>query len=199
MESDVSVVIGTFGADTWRQKAQRAIASAEAQTVTPVDIIHVHERTLAKARNAGARRARGSHLVFLDADDELDEHYVGAMTEAVADQHSLYQPATLGIVNGVPDKESVMIPYRPPWQGNCLVIGTMVPNELFHAVGGFKEWEAFEDWDLFWRCQIAGARIVTVPKAIYKVHVNPKGRNSVDNKTASRLFHDISVANGKGL
>lgn len=189
----ISVVIGTFGDPEWKRLAERAAASVEKQTV-PAKIILSHADTLHEARNYGAMEADSKYLVFLDADDELDPYYIEAMTEAIAQrQHSryLYQPSTLGVVNGKEDPEPVLIPERPLDTGNYMVIGTAVSRHLFYEVGGFKDWPIYEDWCLWIRCWRAGARSVQVPDAIYRVHVNPASRNQQDRKTQVRYFNEI--------
>jgi glycosyltransferase involved in cell wall biosynthesis len=198
----VSVVIGTFGDEkVWGPLAVRAERSALGQTI-PAEIVRIHSDTLARARNEGAERATGDWLVFLDADDELDPYYVEAMSLA-ADRAMarsdcrtfLHQPATLGVVDGVPDAEPVLIPQRPLDEGNFMVIGTMVERSLFLDVGGFAELEAWEDWDLWCRCWRAGAGFNPVPDAIYRIHVNPNGRNNVGGRLGARLVEEIRRRN----
>lgn len=189
----ISVVVATFGDDVWINRAQRAIESATHQTLSPHEIIHIHGDTLAEARNQGAERAEADWLLFLDADDELDKGYVEAMDRAIRHHASegrtfLFQPATLGIVNGVEDREPVVIPKRNLSTGNYMVIGTIVQRDQFLRVGGFWEWFAWEDWCLFMRCVADGATSVPVPEAIYRVHVNPNGRNE-----AAAGNHDLGA------
>jgi glycosyltransferase involved in cell wall biosynthesis len=175
----VSVVVGTYGGQQWVQLAeQRALPSVLAQTA-PCEVIHVHGPSLHEARNEGAARAGGEWLVFLDADDELDRHYVAAMLDAVdaGAGERLFQPATLGVVEGVEDDAPVLLPERPLLEANYLVIGTMVAAAQFSRVGGFGDWSMFEDWDLWIRCWLEGARVQSVPGAVYRVHVMPSSRN----------------------
>ena len=199
--SEISVVVATYGDDEkWVELATRAVLSA--RRAGAEQVIYFHGDTLAQARNEGASQATGSHLVFLDADDELSPGYIGAMSQAIERTKILssawtwlYQPATIGIVDGIEDPEPVLIPERPLHTGNFLVIGTMVQKKLFEQVGGFQEWEAYEDWDLFWRCHNAGAGVAKVPEAVYRVHVNPNGRNNVSYKKAVELVQKIQRAN----
>lgn len=189
----ISVVVGTFGDITrWGPLADRALASLAVQTVEPRDIQHIHERTLAGARNRGALSAKGEWLCFLDADDELDSHYIEAMqaVAATATGPALLQPATLGVVNGVEDSEPVIIPERPLREANYMVIGTLVRRDQFLRVNGFRELPVAEDWDLWCRCRIDGAPTIPVPDAVYRVHVNTESRNTM-SATYIATYNDI--------
>lgn len=172
----VSVVIPTFGNnDLYRRLALRAANSAVDQSMEPLEIIRIHEETLQEARNNGAEQAKGEWLIFLDADDELDHHYIEAMYKAEGD---IRRPATLGVVDGVEDTESVMIPRKNLLVTNFIVIGAMHRREDFLAAGGFNNYPCLEDWDLWLRMVANGAEVVDVPEAIYRVHVTPDSRNS---------------------
>lgn len=191
------MVVGIFGdKEVWVPRSQRALDSVLGQTAEPATIHLVYADTLAKARNQGAEEATGSHVVFLDADDELDDGYIEAM-QASLDKHGpghLHQPATLGISPaGKEDAKSVMIPSRDLSTGNYLVIGTMVERKLFLDVGGFPEFPAWEDFALWLRCVASGARVVKVPDAVYRVHVSPNGRNA-QVAGNGKLFKEIKDA-----
>lgn len=172
----VAVIIATFGdRNIWDKLAVRAKASAAVQTHPADHVLRLHGPTLAQARNMAVQHIGDEveWLVFLDADDTLDPRYIEAMLAGTGD---LRQPATLGVTDGVEDPHPVMIPTKPLSEGNYLVIGTMVRREQFLAVGGFQEWPAWEDWDLWWRCVDDGAVVGQVPDAIYRVTVH-QGRN----------------------
>ena len=136
---DVTVVVGTFGADEWRDLAMsRAIPSVgDAQSV------HVHGDTLAAARNQGLEQVTTEWVTFLDADDELTPGYFDAMNRGTAD---LRAPA-VEYVKG----SRVQRPYVPRVaghrhecsgeclpDGNWLVIGTVTRTELVRGAGGFR-------------------------------------------------------------
>lgn len=162
------------------------------QTSLAVDVIHVHGQTLAEARNEGAGRAIGDWLVFLDADDTLDPHYLASMSEWCSDQPALLQPSTLGVYpDGREDEHPVLIPQRPLDTGNFMVIGTAIRRDQFLRIGGFKEWPLYEDWCLFIRAWQDGAIFVPVPDAIYRVGVNPKSRNNAEQREQVRYFKQI--------
>lgn len=175
--TDVSVIVATYGDPSWFATADTACRSAKDQTV-PVEILQTHGPSLHEARNEAAGFATAEWLVFLDADDTLDPHYVEEMLKGGAD---LRQPATLGVYpDGTTDPTANVIPPRGAsiLDGNHLVVGTMVRRQLFMDVGCFDDYPILEDWDLWIRCLLAGATQEAIPAAIYRVGVNDSGRNA---------------------
>lgn len=180
----IAVVIATFGdLAVWGPRADRAAASVDAQTAPPIDVGRVHGHALHETRNWGARSCRGEWLVFLDADDQLDPHYVEAMA-AAAEPGALLQPRTLGVYpDGSTDRDAVFIDAAPTiLERNHLVVGTAVERDLFFAVGGFLDWPALEDWCLWIRCLQAGATVKQVPDAVYRVGVGTESRNHLPRR-----------------
>ena len=184
----VGIVIGTFGEREWANRAYRAIESIKRQTVPPDDWVHIHAETLHEARNYGAWSLNKTHTIFLDADDELDEHYVEAMLKGTGD---IRRPSTIGIVDGVEDDAPVLIPERPLIDGNYIVIGAMVDTEAFLRSGGFRDEPVLEDWSLWIRMVLGGARVEAVPEAIYRVHVRSDGRNVRDPELHGQWYRKL--------
>lgn len=180
----VSVVIGTFGSEDWRNEGQKALFSVYDQTVLPVSIHHRHATTLAEARNAGAAAADGDWLCFLDADDRLDPGYIEAMTKAIDEldgEKALLQPSHRNDKDRPTGKagEITIIPPCNIRRGNYLIIGTLVPRDIFTKVGGFSdEFDLYEDWELWIRCMLhEGLSSRPVPDAIYEIKVREDSRN----------------------
>lgn len=184
---DVTVIVATYGDPSWRETAQRAVASAQDQA----PVLQIHRKTLHDARNQGAGRARTEWLCFLDADDELTPGYIDAMAAGTAD---LRGPA-VQYVHGRRERIRVW-PEMDLRDGNYLVIGTLVRRDLFRKVGGFRDWPLYEDWCLWQRCWSAGATIEVLPDAVYRAHVRLDSRNRAPD-AQERLFwhHEIRRAN----
>ncbi len=197
--SDIGVVIGTFGSQEWNDRGNLAFESLEDQFVAPDRMVHIHADSLHEARNAGAEALDVDWLIFLDADDRLDENYLYHMKRAV--EHplaDLWQPSTIGkYPNGLMDDAPVLISKRDISKANYLVIGTMCRASMFHAVGGFKDYPILEDWDLWMRMHKKGAIVGVCPEAIYIVNVLEGSRNS-DTKLHGRVYNQIRRANGAG-
>ena len=178
----ISIIITTYGADHWIEIArQRAIPSAQKQAAYEIIVHHEPGLEIGPARNMAAQRARGEWLLFLDADDELEDGYVEEMTNAICDsgrpEPALLQPAVRYIRKGRTQDPFVM-PSRDLTTDNFLVIGTVLRRSLFEKVGGFNDYpHGFEDWSLWAKCWKEGAAIYPVPKAIYNAHVNPQSKH----------------------
>lgn len=180
------VVIGTYGDDVWKRRGDNV---ANATSAYCDDLIHVHGKTLSEARNLGAEILSTDWLIFLDADDALAASYVAEMKDA-CEPGFLLQPTTLGCRDGVYDDEPVLIPRKDLSRSNYLIIGTACERERFQAVGGFRELPALEDWDLWCRMIINGAKVKRVPGATYVVNVSDSGRNK-DVKAHNAAYRDI--------
>lgn len=191
----ISVICGTFGDSYWEDLAdERAMPSADCQTLAPEETIHLHRKTLHEARNEGAEMATGDWLAFLDADDELDERFIEAMTAVISGLEGdwLVRPATFGIrADGVEDAEAIVLEEVPLLQRNFMVIATLVRREQFLRVGGFVDWPMYEDWDLWLRCHFDGAQFTSAPDAIYRIHVRDQSRNTQNEKLQIATYNQI--------
>lgn len=205
----VAVVIATYGDQDWADLARNcALPTADLEKPDELYLIHDRIGSLARARNEGARRARSSHLVFLDADDELAPGYVRALRDAYSvltiplkgesevapfrTKPSLLVPR-VQFISEDGDEGRPLFPNRhlPMEDLNHCVIGTAVPRLLFQAVGGFRDdLPIYEDWALFLACKRAGARLVDVPGAIYRAHAHADSRNN-DREVALETYRRI--------
>jgi cellulose synthase/poly-beta-1,6-N-acetylglucosamine synthase-like glycosyltransferase len=188
---DVTVCVATFGADTWKLVAERAVASA----VDQASVIYVHGETLADARNRALTRVRTQWVVFLDADDELEAGYIDTLHAGRADVRA---PA-VRYIQGARCREPY-VPVVPGHEhgcgpeclraGNWIVVGALARTQLVRDVGGWGDEELYEDWALWLRCQLAGATFEAIPDAVYRAHVRVDSRNRAPSLRARAFWHD---------
>lgn len=199
----MTICVATFGAGTWRDLAfRRAIPSAEKQGVP---VVYRHAATLAAARNQALAQVDTEWVVHLDADDELTDGYVAAMLASTGDVRVpatarphprmrgryLRPPAHWKVRGHLHQCHAGCLPF-----GDWVPVGAMAPAELLRAVGGWRDWAMFEDWDLWLRCHTAGATFEPSP-AVYVNHLTPRSRNHPADLTIKTDTHRaIAAANG---
>jgi glycosyltransferase involved in cell wall biosynthesis len=146
----------------------------------PVRVVRQANQGESVARNRGLAEARGTHVLFLDADDLLAPEALARLTEAVRDQPDAVAlmgcawfttgPASPHTVRHLRHEgfypDIIESNFGPP---NCW----LTPRAVVQAAGGFCEamrW--FEDWDLWWRVGLHAGGLVCVPYvgAIYRQH-----------------------------
>ena len=195
----VSIIIATFGEDKWEDLAySRALPSAKQQKAAD-EIVMVHEKggTAATCKNTAIEKARGPWIVICDADDELEPGYVAAMKCSAGDlrypkvriikpRHPVGTPYPEPIVI---DQCSAHLRDRDLLRGNFMVIGTMFRKEDFLKVGGFQEFETWEDWFFFMQLTYIGAVPCLAPGAVYRVFQHEQSRVTVSDP--SRVFLEM--------
>jgi glycosyltransferase involved in cell wall biosynthesis len=129
-------------------------------------------RGVCRARNVGAREARGDVIALCDADDVVAPGWLTAMAAAARewdlvagriDDERLNDPVTKAW-RGVPSTDSPVDEFLPYAVGcNCAVRASVV-----HAVGGWDEdyVDGGNDQEFCWRAQLAGYRLGVAPEAV---------------------------------
>jgi len=198
--TDVTILVATYGDQAWEHLAQvRAIPSAQEQGVP---VIHRHGATLHEARNACLHAARTTWVVHLDADDELEDHYITTLMSGSSDvrapsvryvQGNYAQPPRVPTVYGHSHTcTAECLPY-----GNWIIVGALARRQLLIDIGGWRDFSWSEDWDLWLRCHLAGGSIETIPQAIYRAHVRLASRNRAASHEQRLAVHRaIAQANG---
>jgi glycosyltransferase involved in cell wall biosynthesis len=189
---NIDVVVATFGDERWRVLAETAAESVRRQTV-PCGLQVIHGRTLAEARNLGAERAAAPYLLFLDADDVLRPDFVEKMSSAVEpgnDQILLQSQVSFSNAGRAPEAPK-FLRARPILSANYLIVGTGVARSTFLRVGGFRELDLFEDWDLWIRCFADGCLVRRVPGAVYEVRLSPGSRNDAGIRRMSTMAQKL--------
>jgi GT2 family glycosyltransferase len=167
-----------------------------------IDFIEGPRRGLCANRNAAVRVARGTHVLFMDDDATLGEHFVATVTASITQQ----EPALRGrtIISGLERQRGKLIfpsdqtffgyqkrAYRNNECLNTVVINsTVFPVQLFHQLG-FDTNLVYgsDEVDLATRAVAHGFRIVLCETAINDHYPSPVNRDLyLAHVNASRLY-----------
>ena len=169
------IVVDDGGRSSFDARARRAAQELGAA------IASQPARGPAAARNAGAERARGRWLAFIDDDCVADSGWLRALAHRFHDDPT----AVVGgrAINGLPENplssaSQLIVEYLygyyngVPGDARFLTSNNLaLPAEAFGAVGGFDErfpHAAAEDRDLVRRLAAHGRRIVYAPEAVVR-------------------------------
>lgn len=179
---DVTIVVATFGDNRWVNIADNYALASTKYHFPEVPLVRVHSgSTLAEARNAGADLVRTEWICFLDADDELSKDYFDEMEKSDAE---LRAPRLL-FDSPQGWQEPFNLKKRNIDFGNPCPIGTLIKTSMFEDVGGFWEEPVYEDWSLFRRAWLLGARIDHTQAKYYAYNLG--GRNSSTTDPAGEI------------
>jgi len=197
-----TVVVATYGQQQWINLARiRAIPSARA---LGCQVIHVHGDTIHGARNECVSQVTTPWVIHLDADDQLEPGYITAMSRGTADVRApmvRYIQRGRGLRPAMPRVAGHGHACTADCltQGNWLVVGAAVRTDLVREVGGWRDFSWSEDWDLWLRCHLRGAKIEAIPTAVYRAFTRPGSRNRGQSAEARLAAHRaIEQANGLG-
>jgi glycosyltransferase involved in cell wall biosynthesis len=140
----------------------------------PLRIVRAGDRGgSARARNVGAREARGKNLVFCDADDIVAQGWLAEMHDALEEHEVVASCPEYELLNEpwarAPREEIDGLPRLPfpPHLSFASTFGLGVRRARHDAIGGFDEsLPALHDVDYSIRLQLAGARLHYAPGAV---------------------------------
>jgi glycosyltransferase involved in cell wall biosynthesis len=214
----VSVVIPTFNAERY---VADAVSSALASCRVSIEVIAIDDESTDgtwdvldrfgdsirkvrqpkggpyKARNLGARLARGEWLAFLDADDEwLPEKVATQLAAADRDTALIFTDCrNFGSCDRVKPRQSDSTQFFegdvfvPLLLGNFISMSSvLMRKDWFDRLGGFsEEHTGVQDWDLWIRYAAAGGRVKVIRDALtrYRIHAGQMTQ-SLDQRAGER-------------
>ncbi len=148
------------------------IDTIDALTWTRTRVIRQANHGLSAARNAGMAAARGTYVVPLDADDELEPRFLERMVAALEDAPNAALAACRARL--FEDINAIWIP-RPfnPYQlalSNSIIGCVLLRREAWRTSGGYDATmrNGNEDWELWIRLVRAGWDVVEVPEVLFR-------------------------------
>lgn len=197
---DVSIIIA---GRNYGRYLPEAISSAMDQTKRPLEIIYVDNEStdsslkiaeqylnvkvfsvehsgvksrneVAKARNLGAKHAKGKYLLFLDADDILTKNYIEQSLCEIEGK-----PKVVGVFNAARSFSAFNNYWKVPeeyrkfllWQRNYCNTSTLFLKDAFMAAGGWcEDLNTAWDWNLSLRLSKYGKLVPGNSTLLYRFH-----------------------------
>lgn len=116
-------------------------ATAEVATASGAKVVSINRRQIAASRNAGAHRAHGQILFFVDADTRINSHHVDGALDAISDGFA-GGGARVIIAGKIPTWARIFLKvFCTIYFGLNLGAGAFLftTRKNFDAVGGFNE------------------------------------------------------------
>lgn len=180
------------------------VESVKAQTMRASEIIVVHDacepppvfpetttvvrsvhRGVGVSRNQGALLASSEHLLFLDADDALDEHFIEAMVKVKAETKAdiIYPNVLLWSYwhkdvkkRNAWHESAEKITKENMLEYNQIVVTSLVSKKMYFDAGGTPSLPILEDYKLWLMCMDKGATFAKSPFSVLKYRQREKGR-----------------------
>lgn len=182
-----------------------AIASAYCDRDRRFGMIGAGGLGVAAARNEGLRLAKGSAVLFLDADDWIVPDHLARLSAALTadpDAGASY----CGYVRVTPEGQAFMPRFergiaadacRVFRRSNPLALhSALLARDRIESLGGFDtRFRTCEDWYLWQRLALTGARFVPVEG----LHARYRLRRGSASADVGQLFRDATVVIGNGF
>jgi glycosyltransferase involved in cell wall biosynthesis len=162
----------------------------------PVRLVAQPNGGVSRARNAGAKKAQGGLLVFLDADDVLEPAFVERCWRVLSAEgpkvaYAYTQLRLFGTESGIEASK----PFRAATlaRGNFVPVTALVRREVFDRVGGFDpSWSlGYEDYELWLRMLDRGYRGVLVPEVLLRYRRHGHSRNALSPEQVRELHERL--------
>ena len=155
---------------------------------------------VARTRHEGVLISQSEHIIFLDADDCLDEYFIEAMIQTkAATKADIIYPNVLLWSNW--SKEHPMknacheAPDEVTWEKmmeyNQVVVSSLIPRVLYNAVGGFGNEPILEDYAFFLRCMSGGYTFAKSKQSVLRYRQRENGRNRRSHELKNQWYYKI--------
>ncbi len=161
-------------------------------------IVCENDGELAESLNLGLDIIETDFVLRMDADDRCHPNCVDMLRGLIWDVDIAYPSMTYMKEDGEPMGEGIKAQAFCP---NRLLVGNYIPaqalirTQALRDVGGWRDLEILEDWDLWVRLMRAGKKFKAVPEALYYYRQHEGGRNKVPlaevEATRERLWDTI--------
>lgn len=213
----LSVIVSCYNL---RRYLWDCVESIKNQTMQPSELIIVHDgcdkcdysypvaTNVFRKKNFGVARTRGEgvllsqyeQLLFVDADDCLDEYFIESMVRTKANTKAdIIYPNVFLWSNWDSDhpmkngwhESAESITHEKMMEYNQVVVSSLIPKVLYQRMGGFKNLPILEDYEFFLRCMDDGATFAKSPQSVLRYRQRENGRNRRSMELKNEWYYKI--------
>lgn len=148
-------------------------------------VVSTQNNGLAEARNVGIRKANGTYILPLDADDRISPHYIEEAVQILENQKDIgivyCRVKNFGMKNG--EWKLPEYSLERMLRGNVIICSAFFRKSDWEKVGGYKKEMKFgcQDWE-FWLSLIeTGVSAYRIPKIHFYYRIRPKSMVRTSN------------------
>lgn len=157
-----------------------------------VSVLRQENRGLSATLNSAVAAATTKYVAFVSADDRALNRFLEALVGALdRDQKAAFAYGKMSLFG---DEEGIYLtfPYSPGrliFDHNYIPGAAVVRRDAYTAVGGIRNLEMHEDWDLWLAFAEAGYRGAYVPEVLYawRRHASARNHQPVRRKLLLRV------------
>ena len=213
----ISVIVNSYtGTEPYLEECLESIM---AQTVAPFEVIVVLDgytkptvypgtttiirdknMGIAYSREEGVNLSRGTHILFIDADDVIPENYIEEMMSTMRwKKVDIVYPSCILWSRWGPDKKKENAYYTPSIRvsmkemlvHNQIVVSSLMKKKVYTDVGGFDpDLVMFEDWKFFLRAMQKGYKVYRA-NCFLKYRQRVLSRNHTHDEDRERITEKI--------
>lgn len=156
------------------------------ETDTRIKFYHTSNNGVSWARNFGVSKSSGEYLLFLDADDTIEQEYLESCVHCLSNS-----PEVLAVYcqwkffGECVETPKIFYPgYKSQLLKNHIFITAMIRRDKFNEIGGFDESmkSGLEDWEFWIRYLEGGGEVVQLLQQMFNYRIKSGSRNYIAHK-----------------
>lgn len=201
------------------QYLPECVESIKAQTMRVSEIIVVHDacepppvfpetttivrdmhRGVGFSRNEGANVATSEALLFVDADDTLDEHFIEAMVKVKSETGAdiIYPNVLLWSswhkevkLRNAWHESADEITFKNMLEYNQIVVSSLISKKLYQTAGGTPNLPTLEDYALWLECLNRSATFAKSPASVLRYRQRTGSRLHQNDEQKNEWYYKV--------
>lgn len=188
------LIVDDGSGDDSGEIADRYMFKEFPQIESPVRVIHQVNKGLPSARNTGIMNATGDYILFLDADDMLEENAIEEITKAIIQTNAdVIAPSFTEF--GKSDREVILESFtlEELKQANRIGYFCAIKRSVLLEVGGYNpkmKW-GWEDYDLTFDLFKRSKHFLVMKEKLVRYRVKEKSMIHTANEHSQELYQQI--------